>query len=139
MAIKDLIGPGFVGTDTIKSIVTRGMGAASISAHLLVNTNHIVGDVATVDRFPRNRAVTGYPFSLMNRTDATPVTTGTVTAKITKDGGTQATIAATPVHEGNGQWSIDLSATEMDADVVGIIFTHASAVPVQRTLTTWGC
>ena len=30
MAIKDLIGPGFVGTSTVKFIVARGLGSAPV-------------------------------------------------------------------------------------------------------------
>ena len=30
MAIKDIIGPGFVGTDTVEWIVTRGFASSSV-------------------------------------------------------------------------------------------------------------
>jgi len=31
---------------------------------------------------------------------------------------------------------VNLSATEMDADVIGLTFLHSSAVPVYKTLRT---
>lgn len=87
--------------------------------------------------FTRGTAVTGFPFGLVNATDGSAVTTGTATGYITKDGGTQAALTNTPVHEGNGQWSVDLTASEMDAEIIGLIFTHASAVNASFTINTW--
>lgn len=87
--------------------------------------------------FPRATAVTGFSFGLVSRTDGTAVTSGTTTGYVTKDGGTQAALGGTIVHEGNGQWSIDtISAAEMTADIVGLLFTNTSAVPVQFTIRT---
>ena len=39
-------------------------------------------------------------------------------------------------HEGNGQWSITLTATEMDADQVGLAITHSTALPLYKTFKT---
>lgn len=86
--------------------------------------------------FKRNQAVTGLPFALINATSGAAVTTGTATGYVTKDGGAQATITAVPVHEGNGQWTCDLTAGEMDGLNVGLLFTHASAIPVHFTIRT---
>lgn len=86
--------------------------------------------------FTRNVAVTGFTFGLVNATDGSAVTTGTPTELITKDGGAQAAMTNNAVHEGNGQWSIDITAGEMDAVVVGLLFTHADAIPVQITIKT---
>lgn len=86
--------------------------------------------------FKKNTAVTGFPFGLVSATDGSAITTGTVTGYVTLDGGTQATIAGSATHEGNGQWSINLTAGEMNGDVVGLLFTHASAIPVHYTIKT---
>lgn len=86
--------------------------------------------------YKRNSAVTGFPFALVSATDGSAVISGTVTGYITRDGGTQAAIAATPVHEGNGQWTVDLTAGEMNGENVGILFTHASAINAHFTLRT---
>ena len=85
--------------------------------------------------FKKNTAVTGFTFCL-----ATPagvaVTSGTTTGYYTLDGGTQATVTASPAHEGNGQWSVNLTAGEMNGDIVGLLFTNSSAVPVNFNIVT---
>lgn len=86
--------------------------------------------------FKKNSGVVGFPFALVARADGSAVTTGTATAYVTKDGGIQATVAAAPVHEGNGQWTVDLTAGEMNGDVVGLLVTHASAIPVHFAIRT---
>jgi len=86
--------------------------------------------------FKKNTAVTGFAFTLVNKADGSPITSGTVTGYYLLDGGTQGTIAGTPVHEGNGQWSVNLTAGEMNGDVVGLLFTHANAVAVHFTIRT---
>jgi len=136
MPIKDLIGPGFIGTNTIEFIVARGMGTAISYVPLYVEANHLVGDINDDELFPKALAVTGYTFALVAVSNGAAITSGTVTLKITKDGGTQGTLSGSATHEGNGQWSINLTATEMDADVVGLAITHASAVPVYKTIRT---
>lgn len=86
--------------------------------------------------FVKNQAVTGFTFSLVNKTDGSAVTTGTTTGYYTLDGGTQTAIAGTPVHEGNGQWSVNLLAAEMNGDIVGLLFVNTSAFPEQFTIST---
>lgn len=86
--------------------------------------------------FKKNTAVTGFTFGLVSATDGSAITTGTVTGYYTLDGGTQATITGSATHEGNGQWSINLTAAEMNGDIVGLMFTHASAIPASFTIST---
>ncbi len=85
--------------------------------------------------FKKNTAVTGFPFGLVN-SSGSAITSGTVTGYYTLDGGTQGTITGTPVHEGNGQWTVNLLPAEMNGDVVGLVFTHASAVNAYFTIKT---
>ena len=80
--------------------------------------------------------MTGFTFALINASTGAAITSGTVTEKITQDGGTQANVSASAAHEGNGQWSINLTAAEMNADIVSLIFTHSSAVPAYITIKT---
>jgi hypothetical protein len=136
MPIKDVIGPGFVGSNTIKFIVTRGMGAAISTAHYYFESNHLIGDVSDADKFKKAVAVTGYTVALVNATSGAAMTSGSPSLTITKDGGTPATTTGL-THEGNGQWSFNLSSTQMDADIVGIAITLTNAVPVYRTIVTW--
>jgi hypothetical protein len=86
--------------------------------------------------FKKNTAVTGLTFGLIDATDGSAITSGTVTVYIVKDGGAQTTTTNSASHLGNGQWEIDLTSTEMNADIVGLLFTHADAVPVQYTIAT---
>jgi hypothetical protein len=73
---------------------------------------------------------------LVDKSTGAAITSGTVTVYITKDGGAQATIAGSAVHEGNGQWSFNLTAGEMNADVVGLAITHTSIAPLGITIKT---
>lgn len=90
--------------------------------------------------FVRAEAVTGFTFGLVAKTTGAALTGGAagIGKYITKDGGTQASIAGSIAEEGNGQYSVDLTAVEMTAAVVGLLFTHADAVPVQFTIKTIG-
>ena len=63
---------------------------------------------------------------------------GAVSKYYTLDGGTQASISGSVAEEGNGQYSVNLTAGEMNGAIVGLLFTHASAIPVQFTIKTTG-
>ena len=138
MAVKDLIGPAFVGSDTIEYIVTRGFSSidAQTVKAVIFQSNVLLGDAMEEEHFLKGVAVTGYTFVLLNASDGSAITSGTVTGKITKDGGSQGAVAGSFVHEGPGQWSVNFSAPEMDADVVALTFLHSSAVPVYQLLRT---
>lgn len=87
--------------------------------------------------FKKNTAVTGFPFGMVAKADGADVVTGTPVGYYTLDGGAQTAIAdVSPVHKGNGQWVFDLTAGEMNGDVVGLTFTHAIAVTVHHTIKT---
>lgn len=86
--------------------------------------------------FKKNTAVTGFPLALVSKTDGSAITTGTPSGFYLLDGGTQGSIAGAFTHEGNGQWSVNLTAGEMNGDIVGLLFTHTSAVPVHFTIKT---
>lgn len=90
--------------------------------------------------FIRAEAVTGFTFGLVNKTTGAALTGAAsgIGKYITKDGGTQASIAGSIAEEGNGQYSVNLTAAEMTAAIVGLLFTHSSAVPVQFTIRTVG-
>ncbi len=86
--------------------------------------------------FKKNTAITGFPFALVGTATGAAITSGTPVGYYLLDGGTQGTVAGTPVHEGNGQWSVNLLAAEMNGDVVGLYFTHGSAIPTHFTIKT---
>lgn len=134
MAIKHLVAPGFTGG--IKYAVTRGLAVTQNVTPIIAQSNILIGDVATEDTYRKGLALTGLTFVLVNKTTGAAITSGSVTTKITKDGGTQGTTSNSAAHEGNGQWSINLTATEMDADIVGLAITHTSALTLYKTLKT---
>ena len=136
MAVKDLIGPAFVGTNTVKYIVTRGMTTTQSLVPIIAQSNTLIGDIATEDRYRKGLALTGLTFVLVNKSTGAAITSGSVTTKITKDGGTQGTTTNSAAHEGNGQWSINLTAAEMDADIVGLAMPHTNALTLYVTLKT---
>jgi hypothetical protein len=136
MAVKDLIVPAFVGSDTIKYIVTRGLTTAQSVIPIIVQSNILIGDQSTEDVFRKGIILTGYTFVLVNKSTGAAITSGSVTCKVLKDGGSQSTSTNSAAHEGNGQWSITLTATEMDADVIGLAITHSTALPLYKTFRT---
>ena len=135
MAVKDLIGPGFIGSTTVKYIVTRGLTTAQSAIPIIAEINTLMGDV-TDEVYRQGVALTGFTFVLINKSTGAAVTSGTVTCKVLKDGGSQSTSTNSAAHEGNGQWSITLTATEMDAEQVGLAITHSTALPLYKTFRT---
>jgi hypothetical protein len=87
--------------------------------------------------FKKNTAVAGFTFHLRSATDGSDTTTGTPVGYVTLDGGTQTAIGdVTPVHEGNGEWSVDLTAAEMNGDIVSLVFVLAGSVTADFKIKT---
>jgi hypothetical protein len=135
MAVKNLIGPGFIGSTTVRYIVTRGLNTAQSMIPVIAEVNTLMGDV-TDEVYRQGVALTGFTFVLINKSTGAAITSGGVTCKVLKDGGSQATSTNSAAHEGNGQWSITLTATEMDAEQVGLAITHSTALPLYKTFRT---
>lgn len=87
--------------------------------------------------YKRNTAITGFTFCLVDASDGSAITSGTVTGYYTQNGGTQTSLTNTPVHEGNGEWSVTITAGEMNAAEIGLTFVHSSAIPVHFTIHTY--
>lgn len=103
---------------------------------ILSNINKHIGDFVDEKVHYRAVPVTGITFALINKTNAGSVTSGSATAYITKDGMDQSSTDNAPVHEGNGQWSLDLTKSEMDASVIGVVIIHSDAIPYSFTIGT---
>lgn len=86
--------------------------------------------------FKKNVAVIGFTFGIIDASDGSAITSGTVSGYVTLDGGLQAALINSPVHEGNGQWSVNLTAGEMNGDLIGLVFTHTNGIPVYFTIKT---
>lgn len=63
---------------------------------------------------------------------------GAVQAWLVRDGGPQQAIAATPVDRGHGQWTIDLTAAETDAAMLGLLLEAADCLPAHCAVRTVG-
>ena len=135
MAVKNLIGPGFIGSTTVRYIITRGLNTAQSMIPVIAEVNTLMGDV-TDEVYRQGVALTGFTFVLINKSTGAAITSGGVTCKVIKDGGSQSTSTNSAAHEGNGQWSITLTATEMDAEQVGLAITHSTALPLYKTFRT---
>ena len=63
--------------------------------------------------FIRAEAVTGFTFGLVDKTSGAALTGAAsgIGKYITKDGGTQASIAGSIAEEGNGQYSVDVTSS----------------------------
>ena len=75
-------------------------------------------------------------FTLINASDGSAITSGTVTGYRTIDGGTQASVSGTITHKGNGQWQLALSQADTNGDEIGYLFTHTNGIPVSITIVT---
>lgn len=76
---------------------------------------------------------------LVAKADGTPVTSGTTTAYVTKDGGSQATGSVSSgacTHEGHGFWTYAPAQSETDADHVAFTFENSNAVNVTVQIYT---
>ncbi len=69
---------------------------------------------------------------LINRTDGTDVTTGSVSVFVTGDGGTQTSGAGAITHEGNGDWSYVPTQAETNFTQVAFTFVHSSAITTKE-------
>lgn len=87
--------------------------------------------------FVKGEAVEGFPFEMIDKS-GDPIDTGVCTGYITKDGGTQEALSMIPSSEGNGQWTVNLSASEMTANILGLVFLHdgGNFVPQHFTIKT---
>ena len=83
---------------------------------------------------PKNTALSKFSFTMYDSADhVTPKTGLTVTAEISKDGGAFAAVTDTVTAIANGVYEVDLTAGEMNADVVVLKFTASGAD--QQTIT----
>ncbi len=90
-------------------------------------TDNLPGGVA------KNVALSKFPFTMVDAADfATPETGLTVTAEISKDGAAFAAMTNAVAEVGNGVYTIDITAAEMNADTVSLKFTASGAA--QRTV-----
>jgi len=83
---------------------------------------------------PKNVALSNFAFFMVDSSDhVTPKTGLTITATISKDGGAFASCSNSATELSSGVYLIDITQTEMNADVITLKFTASGAD--QRTIT----
>lgn len=83
---------------------------------------------------PKNVALSNFPFLMVSSSNhITPATGKTVTATISKDGGSFAACSNSVTELANGVYVIDLTQTEMNASLITLKFTASDCD--QRTIT----
>jgi len=86
---------------------------------------------------PKNVALSNFEFLMVDSADHVSPKTGlTVTAQISKDGGSFAACTNSVTEVGNGVYKINLTQTEMNADVITLIFTASGANQTTITFKT---
>lgn len=102
-------------------------GQTNTAAGSGVAVNPLSTDIAGMDVYKKNVAITGFMF-YMELTDGTPGTGLTVAGQISKDGGAFSnTGTANATEVSNGWYKINLTQTEMNADEVALKFTATGA------------
>jgi len=83
---------------------------------------------------PKNVALSDFEFLMVKKSDhVTPKTGLSVTGQISQDGAAFAALTNTPAEVGLGTYKVDLTAGEMNADVLTLVFSATGAD--QRTIT----
>lgn len=82
-------------------------------------------------------ALANFTFVMISETDhASPATGLTVTAQVSKDGGAFAAADNAPVEMSNGYYKLDLTANDMNADLVTLRFSATGADDAGATIVT---
>lgn len=120
------------------SIGASIIGAAAIGTRLIRFHGSWISNLNSTGRnlmYKKNTAIVGFSVGLISKFNGADITTGIPVGYYTLDGGVQAPIAdVTPVHEGNGLWSFDISAAEMNGDIIALTFTHTNSITEHRQI-----
>jgi len=93
----------------------------------------VIGDTSM---YLKNTAGQYLGFALINATNGSALTGATVTARLSIDGGAQATVTGTVSELGNGQYLLAMSQADTNGNDITFLFTATGAVPVQQTIVT---
>jgi hypothetical protein len=106
--------------------------ASSASAAISRGPHH-----RSMTMFKKNTAVTGFVIgSFLNAATMAEVTSGTVTATRCLDGTSGACANAANYDSTLGAWKINLSAADLNGDLIGLKFSLASCLPITYLLKT---
>ncbi len=119
--------------DMVDSATLGVLKPATAGRTLNVDTN---GRVLLQGGLRRNVALPKFTFLMTDSTNHNPATGLTVSGSVRKDGGSSASLTDTVTELANGEYEVDISATEMDAAVVRLRFTATGADDLVITLLT---
>lgn len=126
-------------TDLLQVDLTQIAGAAVSTSTAQLGVNVVSsGAAAGVTSFKKNTAKSSVML-YMELTAGGPATAKTVTVQVSKDGGAFANItfgAGTATEVSNGFYKFDLSATELNADVVALKATATACNQTSATIFT---
>lgn len=126
----------FFSSDLLQVDLTQISGAAVSTSTAQLGVN-VVNFADAAGPFKKGVAVLKFAF-YVELTAGGPATGKTVTVQVSKDGGAFSTVSDTVTEISNGWYEVDLSATEMNADVVAFKATAALCNQVNLTLVTVG-
>lgn len=114
---------------------------ASVSADVAAVKVDTVAIKAKTDNLPngvkKNAALSNFPFFMVDSSDGKTAKTGlTVTAKRSIDGGAFAACANTPTEVAYGLYSINLAASDLNGDVIALLFTATNAIDRELNILT---
>lgn len=126
----------FFSSDLLQVDLTQISGAAVSTSTAQLGVN-VVNFADAAGPFKKGVVVPKFMF-YVELTAGGPATAKTVTVQVAKDGGAFSTVSDTVTEISNGWYEVDLSATEMNADVVAFKATAALCNQVNLTLVTVG-
>lgn len=134
--VRTAVGLASNNLDTqLSGIATSAGTAATAAAATLVDTTQIKADLPT--RITKNTALANFPFFMVDSADHISGKTGlTVTAERRLDNGSFAACANAASEVSDGWYTIDLAATDMNANTVALKFTATGADARMITIVT---
>jgi aminopeptidase-like protein len=92
--------------------------------------------VATTSNIKKNQALSGFTFTMTDSTNHAPVTGLTVTPQVSHDGGAFASTTNAVSELSNGDYKINLSATDLNGNNVMLRFTAVGADDLNILIVT---
>jgi len=121
-ASRDRVAAGIVGTKWVK-FKAKELNASPVTLNM-----HLVSAKTLIPGLARNVAASDFLFSMVLSSDhISPATGKTITGQISKDGDAFATLTNSITEIGSGLYKVDITQTEMNADVVALKFTATGA------------
>lgn len=144
IVVQQATSPGLVSTGTAvtaqdKLDIADRVHDELLSDHVIVGSlGKVLADIKTTTRAggPLKNQAFSLTFMMLD-SDGVPKTGLSVTATITKDGGATVATTSAPTELGSGFYSISLTATEMNAAMIGLRFSATGARTQAVSIVTY--